>query len=576
VELAGSVRIVNIVCINQKDVDERGHQVGIMRDVYSKAVRVLIWLGEESKDRGAPLSHPGDSMYSPLRMDTVQLWMKRNRARYANFWSRKTKRKTISSSALNIASGPPSSADSRGKLGGHEVRRDDYGESISVSEIFLNFLEKMGADVDQILNIGQDPRSSSLYQELNSQISEGRSAKAPGAGSELWRGFNDIVNRRWWTRVWVVQEVIAANSALLICSKNCIDYNDFLLWYRLLVNDYAQNASGVFNSLGLAYDHLFAVRRALQPDRAYEQTEAFLQVASGARALIASNPRDNVFGVLGLSDKFKPLVPSPDYNKTTTEIFTDVAISLLNLTKSLSVLEHATSTTPVTDHPSWVPYWSNPPVIYFPLHTAYCASKTSKAVFTISSDSRELRVKGKFFDVIEKLQLADPGAYAPVSSFRKRIDVYRISCATGFSLTKYPTGESVGEALWRSLCWDKGYESSYPAPDELVHSFREWYRVLTSSNTLEAVKEELAKTSFLEIISSRSPICTTASGYLAAVPCTSEVGDCIALLAGGRLPFVLRPTGDHYCFIGPCYVHGIMNGEVFPENLQELQWFSIR
>jgi hypothetical protein len=367
-----------------------------MRDVYSKAVRVLIWLGEESKDRGAPLSHPGDSMYSPLRMDTVQLWMKRNRARYANFWSRKTKRKTISSSALNIASGPPSSADSRGKLGGHEVRRDDYGESISVSEIFLNFLEKMGADVDQILNIGQDPRSSSLYQELNSQISEGRSAKAPGAGSELWRGFNDIVNRRWWTRVWVVQEVIAANSALLICSKNCIDYNDFLLWYRLLVNDYAQNASGVFNSLGLAYDHLFAVRRALQPDRAYEQTEAFLQVASGARALIASNPRDNVFGVLGLSDKFKPLVPSPDYNKTTTEIFTDVAISLLNLTKSLSVLEHATSTTPVTDHPSWVPYWSNPPVIYFPLHTAYCASKTSKAVFTISSDSRELRVKGKF------------------------------------------------------------------------------------------------------------------------------------------------------------------------------------
>jgi hypothetical protein len=177
--------------------------------------------------------------------------------------------------------------------------------------------------------------------------------------------------------------------------------------------------------------------------------------------------------------------------------------------------------------------------------------------------------------VIEKLPLADPGAYAPVSSFRKRIDVYRISCATGFSLTKYPTGESVGEALWRSLCWDKGYESSYPAPDELVHSFREWYRVLTSSNTLEAVKEELAKTSFLEIISSRSPICTTASGYLAAVPCTSEVGDCIALLAGGRVPFVLRPIGGHYSFIGPCYVHGIMKGEAFPENLEELQWFSI-
>ena len=35
-------------CINQRDVKERGHQVGVMRDIYSNAVRTLIWLGEES------------------------------------------------------------------------------------------------------------------------------------------------------------------------------------------------------------------------------------------------------------------------------------------------------------------------------------------------------------------------------------------------------------------------------------------------------------------------------------------------------------------------------------------------
>jgi hypothetical protein len=534
---------VDAICINQKDVNERGHQVGIMRDVYSKAARVLIWLGEESKDRGPPSSHSGDS---------------------------------ISSSSPEIVSGPPSSADSScGEISGHEERRDDYGETISVSEIFLDYLQKMAAEIIQILKTGQDSTSSSLYQELISQIYEGWMADAPGAGSELWRGFTDIVNRRWWTRVWVVQEVVAAKSAFLICSKKCTNYHDFFRFYRLVRGDYTQNASGVWNSLGLAYDHLYAVRRALRADRASEQPKAFLRVAYSARDLIASNPRDNIFGILGLSDKFKTLVPTPDYNKTTTEIFTDVAISLLNLTKSLSTLEHSTSNTPVINHPSWVPYWSNPPVLYFSLYTAYCASKTSEAVFTISSDSRELRVKGKVFDVIEKLQLADPGAYARGSSFPKTNDGYRISCATGFSLTTYPTGESVEEALWRSLCWGLGFQGNYPAPDEVVDSFREWYRILTSFNTPEAVKEELAKTSFLEIIFSRSPICTTASGYLAAVPCTSEVGDCIALLAGGRVPFVLRPIGGHYSFIGPCYVHGIMKGEAFPENLEELQWFSI-
>jgi hypothetical protein len=151
-----------------------------------------------------------------------------------------------------------------------------------------------------------------------------------------------------------------------------------------------------------------------------------------------------------------------------------------------------------------------------------------------------------------------------------------MSCDTGFSLTKYPTGESVEEALWRSLCWGVDFQGNYPALDEVVDSFREWYRILMSFNTPEAIEKELEKNSFLDIIYSWSPICTTASGYLAAVPYTSRVGDCIAILAGGRLPFVLRPTGDHYCFIGPCYVHGIMNGEAFPENLEELQWFSIR
>jgi len=99
-----------------------------------------------------------------------------------------------------------------------------------------------------------------------------------------------------------------------------------------------------------------------------------------------------------------------------------------------------------------------------------------------------------------------------------------------------------------------------------------------SSNTSEAIEEELnsQENSFLGSVNSSSPLCVTASGYLAAVPYTTKVGDCIAILAGGRLPFVLRPAGDHYCLIGPCYVHGIMNGEAFPENLEELQWFSIR
>ena len=44
---------VDAVCINQADINERGHQVQIMAKIYSKAYRVIIWLGEatDNSDR---------------------------------------------------------------------------------------------------------------------------------------------------------------------------------------------------------------------------------------------------------------------------------------------------------------------------------------------------------------------------------------------------------------------------------------------------------------------------------------------------------------------------------------------
>ncbi|KAF2749206.1 HET-domain-containing protein [Sporormia fimetaria CBS 119925] len=39
---------VDSICVNQDDTAERGHQVRLMRDIYSHATRVLIWLGDHT------------------------------------------------------------------------------------------------------------------------------------------------------------------------------------------------------------------------------------------------------------------------------------------------------------------------------------------------------------------------------------------------------------------------------------------------------------------------------------------------------------------------------------------------
>jgi hypothetical protein len=54
---------VDAICINQQDIRERGCQVEMMGDVYSKAARVLVWLGPKSHDRDPETSHPVSDLF---------------------------------------------------------------------------------------------------------------------------------------------------------------------------------------------------------------------------------------------------------------------------------------------------------------------------------------------------------------------------------------------------------------------------------------------------------------------------------------------------------------------------------
>jgi hypothetical protein len=40
---------IDSICINQKDEIEKAEQVGMMKDIYRRASRVIVWLGEDSE-----------------------------------------------------------------------------------------------------------------------------------------------------------------------------------------------------------------------------------------------------------------------------------------------------------------------------------------------------------------------------------------------------------------------------------------------------------------------------------------------------------------------------------------------
>jgi hypothetical protein len=70
---------VDAICINQEDLEERSNQVKLMRDIYSRASKVLLWLGnnEELVSKVAEVirgTSPYMDMVSRLERNYLEEW----------------------------------------------------------------------------------------------------------------------------------------------------------------------------------------------------------------------------------------------------------------------------------------------------------------------------------------------------------------------------------------------------------------------------------------------------------------------------------------------------------------------
>lgn len=166
---------------------------------------------------------------------------------------------------------------------------------------------------------------------------------------------------------------------------------------------------------------------------------------------------------------------------------------------------------------------------------------------------------------------------------------------------RYPAGGSMRDALWRTLVGDRTHYPGclYPAPQ----SYEEYYRAFRDVVDIERRQDgsgiELVdllagdhltleefevmshkKTQFLEtcravMIGRRFFV--TEMGYLGAAPVSARVGDSVCVFQGGGVPYVVRASEAEtvgWRFVGECYVHGIMAGEVLKR--EEFSWKDMK
>lgn len=160
--------------------------------------------------------------------------------------------------------------------------------------------------------------------------------------SELW-------TRPWFSRIWVVQEVALSRCAVVICGPQAVSWSCFSRWPLRVSSVTGKSLPGV-----LKYSPGFT------PSNNYE---SFLQMLYNNRGAGATDPRDLIFGILGLLSSHDIRV---DYSRRTEDIYTDVTFMIICASSSLRILSAAGITNSrSSDHlcgkfqvPSWVPNWT--------------------------------------------------------------------------------------------------------------------------------------------------------------------------------------------------------------------------
>lgn len=145
------------------------------------------------------------------------------------------------------------------------------------------------------------------------------------------------------------------------------------------------------------------------------------------------------------------------------------------------------------------------------------------------------------------------------------------------------SGQSRSEAFWRTIIGDKVRSAvpstaySFPAPVEWEQKYEDWRLSPLGPKgklgNLVHVKESINSFEFqFYIACAAMRFAVTDDKQMTLVPTGAEAGDMIYVIGGIRYPLLFRSSRgmvDKVQFVGHCYVHGMMEGEGWKQNLKE-------
>jgi hypothetical protein len=155
-----------------------------------------------------------------------------------------------------------------------------------------------------------------------------------------------------------VQELVLAQSAVIICGSVRIAYYDFLEALQKLQNHESARAYLTSRSNPASFYDDTQCYRTLAHSLRDSQNPKISDILRMVRSKSSSNPEDKVYGLYGIFSKLQIKdLPQVDYNRPVHTTFTQITTTAIEVEHSLHVLYSTCLPRLIENLPSWVPDW---------------------------------------------------------------------------------------------------------------------------------------------------------------------------------------------------------------------------
>ncbi|KAF8857506.1 hypothetical protein BDZ45DRAFT_744319 [Acephala macrosclerotiorum] len=417
-----------------------------------------------------------------------------------------------------------------------------------------------------------------------------------------WSSIRRLLSRPWFRRLWVLQELFKSKSAIVLCGRCSILWDDLSCACRI-VNSvlFALPTGKLRNILGdvqpgkvLMYEsHRLNIRRGLQG------------MLYDLEPIECTDPRDRLFGLLGITRTGD--CQKVDYSASMRDVYVDWTWSQIEKSEDLDVLNYCNFS--IADGlPAWVSnlecglnYHHIDTILYLgaiyvdhiaPLDgwTSYAASASVGCEPRISNDFQRLHLSGLLIGNIGVLLNPKRNATrdAEVSKAREivgrhSLDPQRIFMIRGLEIQieqHFGTGylpshphlwDDFADVLFRG---QRRYKFGEGEIATLGDRYSTWRGLSPVPSYYMEGREDAERrdayvnpaTVHIDLILLNIQIFITSTGRmgLAVQTCGIRVDDEIWVLFGGRTPFLMRKEeGEEECrrLVAPCYLSGFMSGE---------------